>query len=239
MALPLYLAETAAEMGGNTVLPPIPACMACHFSPGGTGLSGLSAFLPPGSMLILDDSTPMGNHNPEQILRELTAAVERFSSECVLLDFQRPGNPAQQELAALLAVSLPCPVGVSEHYAKEGLACPVFLPPLPLHLPLAEYIAPWKGRPVWLELMPACEVYAITAKGCTKSACQDTGTFRHFDEPACCRYRIEVSEDAIRFILARGPLELEQLRRSEEIDCFVGLYQDFAQPEAQATALDQ
>ena len=56
MALPLYLAQTALEMGGNS-LPGRLAYMACHFSPGGQGLSNVPELLPSGAILILDDST--------------------------------------------------------------------------------------------------------------------------------------------------------------------------------------
>lgn len=238
MPFEFFLAQTAAEMGQK--LPPNAkkAWMACHFSPYGTGLSNLPQRLSEGSMVIVNDFVPAAEHDPERITEQLKEVVKKFHCSRVLLDFQRPGESRTAQIAGAIVQAIPCPVGVSQMYA-EGLDCPVFLPPLPLHMPLTDYIAPWWGRPVWLEQMPDCAAYTITEKGCIKAACEAAGPFPHFDEQACCRYRIEGSEDAIRFILTRGPAELEQLRKCEEIDCFVGLYQDFAQPEAQETALDQ
>lgn len=238
MPFEFFLAQTAAEFGQELPKCAKKAWMACHFSPYGTGLSNLPDQLPDGSMLIVDDSLPVAEHDPRQIAVQLKEAVEVLHCSRVLLDFQRPGIVRTAQIAKAVAQALPCPVGVSECYAR-GLNCPVFLPPLPLHMPLQDYIGAWQGRPVWLELMPDRMVYTVTKDGCSKSVFQGAGPFPHSDEPACCRYRIEVSEDAIRFILTRGPAELEQLKHRAEAECFIGLYQDFAQPEAQATAFAQ
>lgn len=189
-------------------------------------------------MLIVDDSTPVVNHDPVRITKQLTDLVSALRCSRVLLDFQRPGEARTADIAKAIVQTLPCPVGVSEGYATE-MNCPVFLPPLPLHLPLAEYIAPWQGRDIWLEVMPACSVYTITKDGCKKGFCKSQGTFPHFDESAYCRYRIEITDDAVHFSLCRDQEELALLLQSTHVDCFVGLYQDFAQPEAQDTALDQ
>lgn len=189
-------------------------------------------------MVIVNDFVPVADHDPERIAQQLQEVVEICRCSRVLLDFQRPGEIRTADVAKAIVQALPCPVGVSQMYA-QGLDCPVFLPPLPLHMPLTDYIAPWQGRPVWLELMPDRAVYTVTEKGCTKETCEYAGPLPHFDEQAFCRYRIEVSDDAIRFTLCRGAEELARLCKAEQIDCFVGLYQDFAQPEAQATAFDQ
>ena len=148
MALPLYLAQTAAEMAGNPLSGSC-AYMACHFSPGGRGLSNLPEMLPTGAMLILDDSSPMDGHDPALILDQLAELIARHRCESLLLDFQRTNIREQQELAKLLADTLPCPVGVSELYA-HGLSCPVFLPPVPPDRPLSDYLQPWQGRETWL-----------------------------------------------------------------------------------------
>ena len=189
MALPLYLAQTAAEMAGNP-LPGSLAYLACHFSPGGTGLSNLPEALPAGAMLILDDSTPMDGHDPEKIVKQLSAQVKLWQCEAVLLDFQRSGLAAQAELAKLLAGSLPCSVGVSELYAK-GLSCPVFLPPVPLDRPLAEYLAPWKGREVWLEAALDGVILTLTEQGCTAAPLFDFPGDGLQDERLHCHYTVE------------------------------------------------
>ena len=75
MPIAHYLAMTAAEMAGNSVLPDRMAWMACHFSPSGVGLSNLPHWLPPGSLLILDDSTPIHDHDPQRVASELSACM--------------------------------------------------------------------------------------------------------------------------------------------------------------------
>lgn len=233
-----FLAQTAVEIRQKLPTAAKRAWMACHFSPYGTGLSNLPQDLPEGSMVIVNDLMPVASHDPERIAAQLTGLVQEQHISHVLLDFQRPGESNTAQIAKAIVEALPCPVGVSQMYA-DGFECPVFLPPPPLHTPLKDYIESWKGRPVWLELMPDCVTYTITEKGCGKAACKAAGAFPHFDEPACCRYRTEVSADAIQFTLMRGQAELERLRNQKEIECFVGLFQEFAQSEAQATALDQ
>ena len=76
MVLPLYLAMTAAEIRANTDFPPNIGYMACHFSPYGTGLSNCPAHLPEGSMLILNDRTPVYGHCPERIAQQLMEMAE-------------------------------------------------------------------------------------------------------------------------------------------------------------------
>lgn len=238
MPFEFFLAQTAAQFGQKLPHYAKKAWMACHFSPYGTGLSNLPDRLPEGSMVIVDDSVPVADHDPERIAAQLKEAVQACPRSRVLLDLQRPGESRTAEIAKAVIAALPCPVGVSEDYA-EGSECPVFLPPLPLHRPLMDHIAPWRGRPVWLEVMPDCATYTIDADGCTTAACRAAGPFPHFDERACCRYRTEVLAEAVRFTLCRDAEELARLQQTGAIDCFVGLYQEFAQPEAQATALDQ
>ena len=212
--------------------------MACHFSPYGTGLSNLPPQLPPGSMVIVNDRTPVSGHDPQYISAILRQIVQDQQVSHVLLDFQRPGDSLTSEITKAIVDALDCPIGVTQWYA-EDLACGVFLPPPPLHLPIADYLRPWEGRPVWLELAPDCACYTITEDGCKQAASNLEGTFPHTDPQAYCGYRIEISDESIRFLIKRGPEELEQIRRYSEIACFVGLYQDFAQPEAQDTALAQ
>ena len=92
MAIRPFLAMTAAEIQGTETLPPKTAWMACHFSPYSTGLSNLPKALPPGSMVILDDITPIHGHDAEAIAAQLRSRLEEIECSGVLLDFQRPGN---------------------------------------------------------------------------------------------------------------------------------------------------
>ena len=92
MAIPQYLAMTAAEMA-LAPLPPHPAWMACHFSPYSTGLTNLPPKLRQGSLLILNDRTPIHCHDPERVCRELNTALHRFGCVGLLVDFQNPVCP--------------------------------------------------------------------------------------------------------------------------------------------------
>lgn len=227
MALPLYLAMTSAEMAGNP-LPPRLGCMVCHFSPGGNGLSGLPEELPPGAMLVLDDCTPMDGHDPQRILKQLSSALEHCQCESLLLDFQRPGIPGQRELANILTSSLPCPVGVSELYA-EGLSCPVFLPPVPPDKLLAEYVAPWKGREIWLEAALDGIALKLTESGCTVSPLPDFPEAGLPDKKLHCHYTSETTSDSATFRLWRTPEDLNVLLKEAEnhgATRAVGLWQE-------------
>lgn len=83
MAIRPFLAMTAAEIRGTETLPSKTAWMACHFSPYSTGLSNLPKDLPPGSMVILDDITPIHGHDAEAIAAQLRPRLEEI--ECLSL----------------------------------------------------------------------------------------------------------------------------------------------------------
>ena len=233
-----FLAQTASEFALTVPEGAKKAWMACHFSSYGTGLSNFPQELPAGSMVILNDRIPVFGHDPGRIAAELTQLVETHSVSHVLLDLQRPGDPAAAGIARAVAGQLPCPVGISPAYAGD-LDCAVCLPPLPPHKHPEEWMAPWLTRPLWMELAPVCRAYAIRADGCQWTDIPYTGDFPLWDDGAKCHYRIETGADHIRFVLKRGLQELELLRNTSQIQCFVGLYQEFAQPEAQDTALAQ
>lgn len=109
MAIRPFLAMTAAEIRGTETLPPKTAWMACHFSPYSTGLSNLPKALPPGSMVILDDITPIHGHDSETIAAQLRPRLDALECSGVLLDFQRPGYEEAELLAGRLSEALPCP----------------------------------------------------------------------------------------------------------------------------------
>lgn len=233
-----FLAQTAAEFSY-----PLPdqaqvAWMACYFSPYSTGLSNLPSQLPEGSMLIVNDLIPVAEHDPDHIIDQLRHTIDALGCSRLLLDFQRPGEPRTKQIVKAILDGIDCPVGVSPWYAEEW-DCPVFLPPLPLCTSLADHLAPWQGRSIWLELMPEQAHFTITEAGCQRSPCSHFPPLPHFDQLTYSRYGIRVQEDAIQFTIRRGWEELAQLRLREEISCYIALYQSFAQPEAQATAFAQ
>ena len=227
MVLALYLAQTAAEMAGNPV-PEKLAYLACHFSPGGKGLSNLPPDLPPGIMLILDDSTPMDGHDPDLIVKQLSDLIQANRCEALLLDFQRPDMPGQRELAQLLGSALPCPVGVSEIYAQE-LTCPVFLPPVPPDIPVSEYLRPWQNREIWLDAALDGITLTLRESGCVAESLWDFPEDGQNDEKLHCHYAIETTDDSAVFRLWRTVTDLNDLlaeAETQNVRKAIGLWQE-------------
>lgn len=230
MAIRRYLAMTAAEMRSCTSFPENIGWMACHFSPYGLGLSNLPKALPPGTLLILDDITPIHAHDPRIIADQLAKCVDGLKCSGVLLDFQRPRIEGTAALTKYLSGTLPCPMAVTEFYA-DGLTCPVCLPPLPCHIPLDEYLAPWRGREIWLEMALEEEILTLTEKGCTieplprEEACEGG----HIEKDLHCHYHVQAEEYSARFALFRTREDLDALLKEAEdfgVTTAVGLYQE-------------
>lgn len=230
MALPVYLAMTAAELFSSVPLPDHTAWMACHFSCYGTGLSNCPDDLPPGSLLILNDRTPVQGHDPDLIVRQLMQITQECKVSGVLLDLQRPENEDTAVIVKAIVGALGCPVGVSEAYAKD-LTCPVFLPPPPLHKPLKEYLTPWSGREIWLEAALDSEVITLTPEGSRFTPVFPTQAA----EPSFlevilhCRYHIEIKDKQVDFTLFRTQETLDALLQEAEslgVAQAVGLYQE-------------
>ena len=229
MKIASYLAMTAAEFQSAEQYPPHMAWMACHFSPYGTGLSNLPTFLPDNSLLILNDITPVFGHDPQRITEELRCVAEEWNCDGILLDFQRPGEAQTRAITEAIA-ALPFPVGVTPQYA-EHLSCAVFLPPLPLTTPLQDYLAPWSGRDIWLEIATERDCIRVDRSG-SHELRQDfiPIPLPHRDEALHCRYGMKVQENHIDFYLQRGKEEVAALTEAGErlgISRFVGLYQQF------------
>lgn len=235
MAIPHYLAMTAAEMETVSPLPQRAAWMACHFSPYSTGLANLPEQLPEGSLLILNDRTPIHRHDPERIAQELNAVLERFHCPGLLLDFQNPGCLENARLARYLAETLPCPLGISQEYRVDKAA--VFLPDVPPTIPLESYLKPWRGQTVWLETALEGQTITLTEKG----AAFETNTVSdfltaHADAALHCHYHIRQEENALVFHTWRTPDDLKQLLTEAEalgVALGVGLYQELGE-----TAID-
>ena len=230
MAIQPFLAMTGAEMRNFPGCPQGICWMACHFSPYGLGLSNLPRALPTGSLLMVDDITPLHSHRGDIIAAQLEGAVKELGCAGVLLDLQRPGCGEAAALACALAEALPCPVAVSDVYARE-LGCPVFLSAPPCHVPLAKHFAPWQGREIWLELSESPEVITVTADGAQMQPlphCEDTEAgFR--DEALHCHYTIAVTETAAVFTLRRSREDLKDLLQEAEafgVTTAVGLFQE-------------
>ena len=183
-------------------------------------------------MLILNDRTPAQGHDPEQIAEQLRQLGEMLHYKYILLDFQRPNAPDNAAVAKALVSGLPCPVGVSEPYTRE-LDCPVFLPPVPPHVPLSEYLSLWQGREVWLDAALGGEVITVTDKGSTFSPLPPPDTPENAQEDTAlhCHYHAQVQDDRIAFTLWRTRADLAGLLREAEslgVTLAVGLWQELS-----------
>lgn len=232
MALPLYLALTATEFQKCSSLPEHVAWMACHYSPYGLGLSNLPRELPQSAMLILNDRTPPHSHNPDLIARQLKELVDTFQCGSILLDFQHPDLTENAAVVKAVTTALSCPIGVSELYARD-LPCAVLLPPVPPHVPLEEYLSPWQGREIWLEIAPGGEVITVTDQGSSVSPLSSTELPEAAPEdPALhCHYHIRTFDDRIDFTLWRTKDDLTALLQQAEalgVTHAVGLWQELS-----------
>jgi len=230
MATDTFLAMTAAEMSGNCSLPGKIGWMACHFSPYGTGLSNLPKELPAGSLLILNDRIPIHGHDPERVAEQLAETISSLHCTGLLLDFQRPDSPETAQLIRHLSGEFSCPVAVSETYAAETDG-PVFLPLLPHHMALADHIAPWQGREIWLEVALDGEVITLTEDGAAivpmpPAEFPDKG---HMEKALHCHYHVDIHQSAAVFSLWRTRKDAETLLAEAKtfgISTTVGLYQE-------------
>ncbi len=227
MAMKRYLAMTAAEIRRIELIPGNIAWMACHFSPYTTGLSNYPKGIPAGSLLIVNDITPIHGHDPEVIAAQLNHWMGEFDCAGVLLDLQRPGFGETAELAEYLVEKLSCVPAVSQLYAGE-LDCPVFLPPPPLYVPLAEYLSPWKGREAWLEMAMGTQCITLTEDGASIGPGEAMGE-GYREEGLHCHYHIEKEESRVKFQLWRTREDMEELMEEAQklgVTHGVGLYQE-------------
>ena len=217
MVLPLYLAMTAAEINAVPVLPPRWGCLAWR----------IPAALSPERMLILTDGAVREGQDPAR----LAASVAKLNCGSVLLDFEGAPTDHTRMVADALFQALPCPVAAPPGYVEDSDRA-VFLPPCPLHVPMAEYLAPWRNRAVWLDVTRQRQTIRVTRQGTTygSPAPADELTGGTFDDTLLCRYRMEQADDAVTFTLFDTPETLEQkmaLAASLGVTGAVGLYQEF------------
>lgn len=199
MVLPLYLAMSAVEFRPI----PRPAFLVLEDS----------QIPPPGVLPVVTDAFRVDR----QFLLRLCQGRAG-----VLLDFERPPSADARELIQ----GLPCPAAAPPGYAEDG---PVFLPPPPLHVPLENYLAPWKGREVWLEAALQKRVITVTAEGAVISPVSPSGELSggFYSEVLCCRFTQKLTEDRAVFTLFDTPDTLKRkLERAASLGVTraVGLY---------------
>ncbi|MBE6986795.1 MAG: hypothetical protein E7433_05160 [Ruminococcaceae bacterium] len=230
MEIPLYLAMTAAEFTFCPSLPERIAWMACHFSPYGTGLSGIPDALPPESIVIVNDRIPVCGHDPSVISSQLQTILESQQVCGILLDFQRPDCPQAAEIAAAVTKNCSCPVAVSELYAVD-LPCAVFLSPVPANKRPTEHFEPWSGREIWLEAALEGVCIHLDFHGSAFSPmdypCADPLSL--FDPHLHSHYRMDISEDSADFYIQRTKDDLTALlqdAKAYNVTKAIGLYQE-------------
>ena len=224
----VYLAVTSREM--ENFLPKKAAYLSCHFSPSGQGLSNLPRCLPENSLLLLDDSMPVCGHSPGVVIKQLRDLVKDFSVKAVLLDFQGEKTEQLQAMAQEILRSTPCPVAITDAYAK-GFGCPVFLSPPPADRSLEKHISKWLKQGVYLEIAPCSVKMEVTETGCRKTALPSSvaGNLLLHHENLCCHYDVEVFPDRAVFTLDRTKDDLAALaEKAMKLGVLgtVGLYQE-------------
>ncbi len=226
MSIPLFFAMTREEIQKSAVLPSKIAWMSCHFSPDGPGLVDLPQKLPPDSMLILDDRIALNGHNETLIAHQLAQAVDELRCRYLLLDFQREGGDA---LVQTILQTVPCPTGVTPPYA-DLLDCPVFLPPVPLHVSMEDYFKPWQGKEIWLEAALDGADIIVTKKGSViiPVPFPEMPDQAHHSLELNCHYTITVEPERIRFSLFRTLEDLQDLiaNARPHITLSAGLFQE-------------
>ena len=221
----VFLAVTAKEL--ETIRPKRTAYMACHFSPGGSGLSNMPQSLPKGSILLLDDSMPVQGHDPNAVAAQLNELVDRFSLQAVLLDFQRPPTQELQEMVSAILENCRCKAAVTPAYAKEGFA--VFLPPPPPSKALADHLKPWSERGIFLELAAEDLEITVTKAGSRFSYIPAASSLPLADDRLHCHYGVTVFPGKAVFTLSRSREDLAALAKEAEelgVIATIGLYQE-------------
>lgn len=229
MTITPYLAMTAAEIQNTDPLPEKIAYMACHFSPYSTGISNVPASLPPGSMLILNDVTPICKHKPKDIADQICQCIQDNNCTSLLLDFQREPTEDMKAVTKAILEAAECPTAVTAPMA-EVFSCPVFLPPCSPIQPLEAYLGQWHQHKIWIEVTTAPTVVTITHNGCQwiqgESKSEDSNV--HQDSHLHCHYTIHPEKDSAVFTLWRTQQDLDDLLTQAEsmgVTQAVGLYQ--------------
>ena len=223
-----YLAMTAAEIAQVAPLPARLAWMACHFSAYGTGLSNLPQSLPPGSVLLVNDRTPMSGHDPLRIRDQLAQAVDDFSLMGIVLDLQRPDHPQAVALVEALKGAFSCKLAVSPSYSIPGVG--VFLPPPPVNCPLQNHLKPWQGYEIWLEAELSAQKFCVGPDGCKVTPLPaQTQPLPHPCPDLFCHYHATIKDDLAEFCLHRTKQDLQALLQAAEdlgVVAALGLYQE-------------
>ena len=173
------------------------------------------------AIVILTDRKPWD-------IRQLQTIVDNQNK--ILLDFQRPDDPENHRLIAELErLGLPyCATGI---YADK-YDCAVLLPPVPPTRALADHIAPWKGRALWLELALDGQCITLTKDGATDRYISHAEQHRHChcDAELHCHYCIRTMQSSAEFTLWRTKEDIADLLKEAEslgVRLAIGLWQEW------------
>lgn len=222
----VFLAQTEQEM--VEFLPQKLAYMALHFSAYDQGLTNAPKQLPEHSILLLDDSMQVAHHDTGLVTQQLNDLVEQFAVRAVLLDFQGEHSADTENMASCILQALPCPVAVTERYART-LHCPVFLSPPPVNKALSDYLSPWQGQDIYLELGSEAMQFTVTEKGCSAAPLPNVHNLPLEDKRLHCHYRVAVKDDRAVFTIGRTREDLAALATEAYglgVKAVVGLYQE-------------
>ncbi len=225
----VYWAMTDLELCRCLQPPAGCAWMACHFSSADSGLSNLPDSMPEHGLLCIDDSLLPQQHDAKRIAQQVLELYERFSLAGIVLDFQRKYFSELNHIALELQGAVPCPVAVTPPYTADWPGA-VFLPPVPLHQAVSDYLSGWQGRDIWLEIDCDKLSMALTKEGCRCEPTEEVLQEPVFQDASLhCHYSIRLTADAAVFTLGRtwdDILSLIEDGRQYGVTNAVGLYQE-------------
>lgn len=220
----MFLAMTAEEIQNTSPLPDKIAFLGCHFSSEAPHPLELPQGLSKSCGIILDDREPIPHVTPEEIGDALSSLAPAF----ILLDFQRPPTENSRNLCGIIS-KLRIPTAMPPDYALK-LNCPVFLPPVPPHIPIEEYLHPWRAREIWLELALDAVQITVTAQGSrsTYFPHADPQSKALTDSMLHCHYLITQKPDAFEFYCYRTREDIVELRNAlpPNVTHTIGLFQE-------------
>lgn len=200
MKIPLYLAVTSDEISKNVNLPTNTAWMSIRFDQAGDGLFNFPPAPFDKGILILDDYHPYSQHSCEKICHQLKNYMGENNYTGLLLDFQRPRDENLYNLARMLESELSCKVAMPPNYCNDESI--VFLPPPAPAVSPEDYLKPWTGHEIWLDLTTQAYAMHFTIHGISECEAQQDA-FPFYDKDLCTHYHVKADTEGITFSFQR------------------------------------
>lgn len=215
MKIPLYLAMTSDEINHNAKTPENIAWMSIRFDQAGDGLFNFPSESFSNCILILDDYYPYTQHNCKKICQQLKKHIDENNYNGLLLDFQRQQDKNLYTLAHALERELPCKVAMPPNYCNDESI--VFLPPPAPAVPPEDYLKPWTGHEIWLDLTTQAYAMHFTIHGISECEAQQDA-FPFYDKDLCTHYNVKADTEGITFSFRRTREDCMSML--EEIEAF-------------------